>query len=157
MVHLTDFLKMSTFSQSHLMAQERTNLFVRAIIQGDDGLMNSMLNEGVSVDDPSSNGCTPLRAAIAVDNLDFVKQLIQHGVTIDPEEGGCPVLHYVIRRGNFEMMKLIVDNGADIDRPDQRGTTPFICAINQYEQKMAEWLWERGARASPPSTRFIGP
>lgn len=139
------------------MAQERTNQFVRAIIQGDDELMNSMLRESVSVDDQSTSGCTPLRAAIAKDNLDFVKRLIQHGVTVDPQEGGCPVLHYVIRRGNFEMMELVVEAGVDINRPDQRGATPFVCALNQREKEMAEWLKERDAIASPYSTRFIRP
>ena len=60
-------------------------------------------------------GNTPLYHAVACDNIDVAKYLLELGANIElRNEHGNTVLHKAMQVGDFYMIKMLIDNGADV-------------------------------------------
>ncbi len=72
----------------------------------------------------NSLGICPLHLAVANNNLDIVRMLIEHNVQINVQQNsGVSALHYAAKHGDAEMLILLLENGA-VDQPMEDGKLP---------------------------------
>ncbi|XP_076299445.1 uncharacterized protein LOC143218247 [Lasioglossum baleicum] len=82
--------------------------------------------------------------AIGRNNIDDVKELINHGVSIDAtnNEGQTP-LHYAAKSDKLEVVKyLIEEKGANINVKDNDGQTPLHYAADHGKLEVVKYLIE---------------
>lgn len=84
----------------------------------------------------TSDGETPLLAAIRNSNYDIVKALLTTGANVDAvaTNGDTPLL-MAIEKKNLELVKLLIKGGANLGLVNKKGETPLFkaCSINNKE------------------------
>jgi len=84
----------------------------------------------------TSDGETPLLAAIRNSNYDIVKALLTTGANVDAvaTNGDTPLL-MAIEKKNLELVKLLIKGGANLGLVSKKGETPLFkaCSINNKE------------------------
>jgi ankyrin repeat protein len=92
-----------------------------------------------------------LRPAVALGNLDRVRELITRDGPIDSRRG---LLSLAVRHGQLEMIRLLLDLGADVDErtllenveePTESAGKPLWLAADLGHRDIAELLLDRGA------------
>ncbi|XP_046655006.1 ankyrin-2-like, partial [Daphnia pulicaria] len=110
--------------------------------------------EKFDIDGVDNKGRTPLYWAIATNNLETVRHLIQKGAdpTVANKDGHTPLHAAVHHIKSIETVSLILENKqVDINRRDKNGTTALHCAIKAMEieqsnnVEMVRYLLEKGA------------
>lgn len=93
-----------------------------------------------------------LMEAVLDDNQRKVSSLLKKGVNPDFEDDDKTPLNEAISNGNLAMVKALVAAGADINRADSSyfKDTPLDVADRQSNQKIAEFLEQKGAVSSDP-------
>jgi len=74
-----------------------------------------------------------LKDAIAKQDIDKVKELLNNGADVNETWSGASALYWAAWRGNCEMIKLLVENGAEVDKLSVQGNTPLACVVNIAE------------------------
>eukprot|EP00026_Physarum_polycephalum_P005982 Phypoly_transcript_06021.p1 GENE.Phypoly_transcript_06021~~Phypoly_transcript_06021.p1 ORF type:complete len:567 (+),score=92.28 Phypoly_transcript_06021:113-1702(+) len=111
-------------------------------------VVDALLNLGATVDIPCEpNGLTPLCYAVAFDNFDAAKLLVEHGANVSfPLKNGFgfPIniaVEQVIR--TFECTKLLLEHGADVNSLGR--SIPLVYAVQCAHTEMVELLLSFGA------------
>lgn len=101
-----------------------------------------LILKGADVNQPLNNalGICPLHLAVASNNLDIVRMLIEHNVQINIQQNsGINALHYAAKHGDPDMLILLLENGA-IDTPMEDGKLPADLARESGFADIAEIL-----------------
>jgi ankyrin repeat protein len=110
--------------------------------------------EKFDIDGVDNKGRTPLYWAIATNNLETVRHLIQKGAdpTVANNDGSTPLHAAVYHVKSIETVSLLLGNEqVDINRRDKNGLTALHYAINAMEREqsnnveMVRYLLEKGA------------
>jgi ankyrin repeat protein len=83
------------------------------------------------------------------ERLDIAEYLLNSGADLKARALGLTAMHVVAMRGHIELAKLLLDRGADVNEPSKQKTgnvTPLMMAINAKQEKMQQFLTERGGR-----------
>jgi len=86
----------------------------------------------------ADNDVTPLHVAVAIQNLEIARFLLEHGADVNARdaEGRAP-LHFAVNRRDLDLMRLLLETKAEPNAKDNAGQTPLalassIQALNQY-------------------------
>lgn len=123
-----------------------------------------LLSVDVTVDEPDSNGLTPIMLACAGGFLDVVKLILSERLkTTGVNAGGCPSrsrpwqpLHVAAYWGHLLTIQFLIEAGAFVDQPAEGGATALTLACSRGHLRVAEWLVKKGAdinHALPVSRR----
>uniref|UniRef100_A0A8C3MVW8 Uncharacterized protein n=1 Tax=Geospiza parvula TaxID=87175 RepID=A0A8C3MVW8_GEOPR len=94
---------------------------------------------------------TPLMEAVANDQLETARYLLQRGGCAysqvrDTPEDGSTCLHHAAKNGNLEMVELLLSTGqVDVNAQDSGGWTPIIWAAEHKHIEVIRRLLTRGA------------
>ena len=79
----------------------------------------------------NNDGITLLMLAVAHENYDACKYLIEKGANVNLQTNyGLTALHYASHRHNYDICVLLVENGADILLGNYIGILPSNCCGN---------------------------
>jgi len=107
---------------------EKTAL-IQASAKGDSQTVQTLIKEGANINQPDSNGVTPLMYAIWHSKIDTAKYLINSGADIKAKDKkGYDALLYAVEFGQLEIVQLLIEKGADIESKDPLGCTPLVFA-----------------------------
>jgi hypothetical protein len=90
---------------------------------------------------------TPLRHAIAKDNMTAFDLLIEKGADINLKQSGQePLLFFAIQNGKDHFIRRLLDLGAKFDCPNSSGWTALFYATQKGDAKLVQELLNKGAR-----------
>jgi len=116
-------------------ARDRDIATVRALIQ-----------PGVDVNAPSTDGTPPLHWIVRIDDVETAKLLIRAGANVSAANRyGVTPLALASANGNAEMIRLLVDSGANPNALDPNGEPPLWAAIRSGTLDAVKVLLDRGA------------
>ncbi|XP_035178220.1 ankyrin repeat and EF-hand domain-containing protein 1 isoform X3 [Oxyura jamaicensis] len=119
------------------------NFLVRA---GDVLSIEKAFEEGVPVDIKDKYYKTPLMAACASGNIDFVQYLLEKGADVNATDNFMwTPLHHACYNGHLEIAELIVKAGGAVDAPAIGSATPLMRAIEICRLDMVHFLINAGA------------
>jgi len=84
------------------------------------------------------------------ERLDIAEFLLNSGVDLRARGLGLTTLHVAAMRGHIELARLLLDRGADVNEPSRQkngDVTPLTMAVRAKQEKMQQFLKERGGRA----------
>ncbi|UZR98152.1 ankyrin repeat domain-containing protein [Chondrinema litorale] len=99
--------------------------------------------------DPNLQATNPskvnaLHSAVAKENLDLCKKLIDFGVNVNAVQmQNVTALHSASHRGNLELVKLLVENGADTELKMENGDSALSIAERENKTEVAEYLKQK--------------
>jgi ankyrin repeat protein len=130
-----------------------TSPLIEASKNGDSLAVQKLLNEGANINEPDSNGATPLIHAIWKKKTEVAKYLIQSGAEVkDKDKNGWSALTYAIFYKQHDLMKIILDKGVDIESRDYLGETALVyAALRTADFDAAKMLIKAGADANAKS------
>ena len=103
-------------------------------------------------------GATPLFYAIANENKEIAKILMDYGSDVERIISfGVSALEIAISMGTKEMVELVVEHGADINRVGQYDYTPLYLAIYKREPEIIQLLIKQGVNIHMENNRGITP
>lgn len=93
------------------------NLFYLSLLNNNVEVANWLFkNNNSLINDKLPNDVNPIHYAIKTNNIDFIKFIIERGISVDyraDSEASTP-LWYACKEGNKDMLKFLIDKGADI-------------------------------------------
>ncbi|GLQ51604.1 ankyrin repeat domain-containing protein [Dyella flava] len=130
---------------------QRPVLMLAALLP-DPHLLRALIAKGADVN-RASGGLTPLLAA-ARDSwhgrADAVMTLLTNGASpLAVDADGNTPLHGAVLSGEPTVAAMLLDAGAAIDALNQAGASPLSIACRAANWPLAQFLLERGAKASP--------
>lgn len=138
----------SMLSRLVRLTREKREL-VAAIAEGNVDGLKRLLDSGMSPD-RRIEGVSLLTRAVAADQHDIVRLLLQYGAEIS-SRGNESLLSFATSRGNQQMVELGVKAGLNVNgRPRRglrRGMTPLEEAISTNQVEMIDLLMTLGASA----------
>ena len=84
------------------------------------------------------------------ERLDVAEFLLNSGADLRASGLGMTTLHIAAMKGHIELAKLLLDHGADVNEPSRQKNgivTPLAMAVRAKQEKMQQFLKERGGRA----------
>jgi ankyrin repeat protein len=118
---------------------------IQAVRDGDAGKAAGLLRAGASVNAADSFGVSAMKAAIALNRLDIVRQFLE-------ANGGAPFIRednsfliYAIVQNREEITREFLKLGLDVDKVDKNGCTPLMYAIDRNHTAIARDLLKAGA------------
>lgn len=112
---------------------------------GHEEIARYLLLKGAEVNAPSQNGYNvyPLHSAVAANNLDITKILLEAGATVNiAQQSGVTPLHSAASHGNIEMLILLLEAGAAVNVKSDDGRTPAELAAEKGFPEIARILSE---------------
>ncbi|MCF8462942.1 MAG: ankyrin repeat domain-containing protein [Rickettsiaceae bacterium] len=90
---------------------------LKAVRDGNEQMVKSLLDEGVDVNTIDEYGVTALMNAILFKNVGVVKVLLDNGADVNMSNNSAETaLTYAIKDKNKEIVKLLLEFGADINK-----------------------------------------
>lgn len=131
----------------------------RAIYDGDEAKVESLLRNGVDIEAPtwSSSGTliTPLVKAVMHSQTNILKILVH--ARANPSRGCGPdnetALHVCCSRGDARAAKILIDAGAELGPPDSLGRSPLFCSALMNRPDCTALMLEARADIEQPMTR----
>ena len=125
---------------------ERTSLH-DASRDGNLDVVQSLLNGGADVNEPSGPNLTPLHVVSQRGGrVEVAMLLIEYGANVHSRSrAGWTPLHFASRYENMDVMRLLLDHGADVNTKKQDLWTPLHFASYNGDLEMVKLLLERGA------------
>ena len=129
----------------------------KAARDGDDLILELMLEEGVDVDVRAADGRTALHLIAENGNEAGARILLDHGANVNTTSyskgnsverkfgGGRTPLHWAAEYGQLSMAKLLVEAGADLAIQNASGRTALQEAIRDGGDLVAKYLIDAGA------------
>lgn len=148
------FVESGTSNINALMAGFQTPLDI-AGEDGSEDMANLLLDLGLDIHTPVSNGDSPLHRAVWKGHLVTVMSLLCRGASIEARNAiGFSPLAYSVFCEHPEIMKVLLEHDADIAARDDDGDTPLLLAARFGLVKPLAPLLETGA--DPSATDKIG-
>jgi ankyrin repeat protein len=107
----------------------------------------ALLAGGAKVNQASRNKekVLPLHSAVAAQQADIVRLLIDHGADVKAcQTAGITPLHQAAASGQLDMARLLLSHGADIKAKMEDGKTPRDLAVDRKQARVAEFLLKQG-------------
>ncbi|WP_303318540.1 ankyrin repeat domain-containing protein [Flavivirga abyssicola] len=99
-------------------------------------------NPNLSAKNPSK--VNALHAAIAKENYELCKLLIENGANVDAVQmQNVTALHSAVHRGNLDLIKLLIENNASIDSKMDNGDTALIIAKREGHENIEAYLLDK--------------
>ena len=122
---LADFCKLESIPRTWLDIAQ----LCKAACTRNNALLASLLARGVAPDVASSDGDTPLTAAVRLRNEEGLQILLSAGASPDGEPGlTSSPLCFAAEYDHYDTVKILVNAGASIDFKDDEGRTPSMLA-----------------------------
>ncbi|KAJ2976799.1 hypothetical protein NQ176_g4736 [Zarea fungicola] len=117
-----------------------------AAYNGNEAIVELLLQEGAPVDKKDSDGLTALWWAAYKGNEAIVKLLLSNGSRVDTKDkNGRTELWCGVRLGNKTIVELLLSNRAAVDIKDNKGRTPLWWAIVKENEAIITLLLNHGA------------
>jgi ankyrin repeat protein len=121
----------------------------RALIQAvrDNNAVEAtiLLRAGANIDAAGTFGSTAMKAAIALNRMDIVRQFLDMRGKVPFIGEGNVYLLYAIVQNRLEIVREFLKRGTAADRPDKNGFTPLMYAIDRNLTAVARDLLNAGA------------
>jgi ankyrin repeat protein/tetratricopeptide (TPR) repeat protein len=118
----------------------------RAIVNGNQEEVKSLLAKGAPFATNDSNSMTSLHCASASGHLEIVELLLKKGACINSTTADWwTPLHWASASGRLEVVELLLEKGADIDARNFEGWTPLHWASANGHREVVELLLAKGA------------
>jgi len=126
---------------------ERKEFFlINAIHFGDTVLISKLIELGVNVNSPLTNGKLPISIAVEANNEAALDSLIKNGVDVNkPLPNGKTLLFEAVNSKNLAAIELLVKKGADVHQKFTNDETVLFEAIRQESLEAVEILVKNGA------------
>jgi len=118
----------------------------RAVEKGDEGLVRSLLQKSLNLEQRDAQGRTLLYEAVSRHDGGTAILLLRAGADLDlyDEHAETPLM-LAARAGEMKLVAAITDAGAKLDIQDEAGRTALMWAARRGQHKIARVLLERGA------------
>jgi uncharacterized protein len=105
-----------------------------------------VIGSGVDVNQPSSDGTTPLHWAVYHGNQDLVRRLMRAEANPNTRNdyGSSPMLE-AATTGNIELLELLLNAGAHVESPNVEGQTALMAVARTGNIEAAKLLVDKGA------------
>eukprot|EP01041_Mallomonas_annulata_P000700 gene700-1341_t len=123
-----------------------TKSLCEACNNGNYDIVNSLLQNGTSVNSKNRDGMSPLHYASKAGHVDIVRLLFSHNVdpkTTDPR--GISALHLASEMGKLECIELLIAHELSVNHTDDDGLTPLHYCCLKGLQEVTELLVSAGA------------
>jgi ankyrin repeat protein len=110
-------------------------------------LAEVLLAGGAKVNQASRNKekVMPLHSALAAQQADIVRLLIDHGADVKAcQTSGVTPLHQAAASGQLDMARLLLSHGAVIKATMGDGKTPLDLAVDRKQTQIVEFLRQQG-------------
>jgi ankyrin repeat protein len=105
-----------------------------------------LITAGASVNEPDSDGDTPLMLAAAQGHTDIVTVLLRKGADANAHnDQGETALHQAAHGGHLGAVGALLAAGARVDTRDNGGSTPLMCATFGGHAEVTIALLDSGA------------
>ncbi|XP_030741067.2 ankyrin repeat, SAM and basic leucine zipper domain-containing protein 1 [Echinops telfairi] len=136
-----------------LPAEEKNEMFKKALTTGDTSLVEELLNAGISVDSSFRYGWTPLMFAASIANVNLVRVLLNRGANASFEKDKQTVLMTACSaRGSQEQIikcvELLLSRNADPNVACRRQMTPIMYAARGGHPQVVALLVAHGAEVN---------
>ncbi|XP_007952694.1 ankyrin repeat, SAM and basic leucine zipper domain-containing protein 1 [Orycteropus afer afer] len=136
-----------------LPAEEKNEIFKKALTTGDISLVEELLDSGISVDSNFRYGWTPLMYATSVANIELVRVLLDRGANASFEKDKQTVLITACSaRGSQEQVlkcvELLLSRNADPNVACRRLMTPLMYAAREGHPQVIALLVAHGAEVN---------
>ncbi|XP_063077644.1 ankyrin repeat and SAM domain-containing protein 3 isoform X2 [Engraulis encrasicolus] len=122
---------------------------------GHDNIARLLLENGVSVNAPTSKGLTPLMLAASCGNESIANFLLQRGAELERKDArGWTALMHSTGTGHQQMVKLLLDNNANANvKEPGSGFTPLMEAAAAGHEIIVQYLLDRGVRVDERNSK----
>jgi ankyrin repeat protein len=119
---------------------------VGAVERGDRVRVFAMIDQGIDVNIPSSDGTTPLHWAVYHDDADLVARLLDAGarVGVANDYGAVPMWEAAVT-GNVAVLEMLLEAGADVESPNPDGQAVLMVVARTNNVDAARLLIDHGA------------
>jgi ankyrin repeat protein len=124
---------------------ETDKALLQAVRDDDAGKVSGLLRAGADINARDSFGVSPMRAAIALNRLDIVRQFLETAGESPFVREDNTLLIYAIIQNRAEIAQEFLKLGIDIDRTDKNGYTPLRYAVDRNLTAVARELLKAGA------------
>jgi uncharacterized protein len=105
-----------------------------------------LITAGAGVNEPDSDGDTPLMLAAAQGHTDIIAALLRKGADANTHnDQGETALHQAAHAGHLGAVEALLAAGAHVDARDNGGSTPLMCATFSGHADVAIALLASGA------------
>ena len=119
---------------------------INAAEGGQSQIIESLLGQGVFIDERGQFGTTALMRASMKGRKDIVELLIKNGANVDAQDsGGATALHIASREGKAEIVKILLAAKAIVDTKDGENWTPLMRAASRGRLEVVNVLLNAGA------------
>ncbi|MBI59582.1 hypothetical protein CL657_00010 [bacterium] len=131
---------------SKLCFENKVSILSKAISKNFSKLAMFLLDEDMKLNQSDRFGWTALHHAVAIGNLDVIKQLLDKKVSLNirNKKGHTP-LHVAIMKSRSDIVKILLLEGAKINYKDKQGVPPVYYALMTKDLHLIETLIENGA------------
>nr|WP_144929186.1 ankyrin repeat domain-containing protein [Paenibacillus bovis] len=116
-------------------------LLSKAVDSGDHVSVQRLLDYGVDVNAANRDGDTPLSIAVANEDMEMTRLLLEHGA--NPNEAA--LIFDVIKREKMAYLDLLMEYGGDINKANEAGLLPIQQAVSDGDVELVKVLLELGA------------
>jgi hypothetical protein len=130
------------------LSKENKALF-DAVRAGNAEATRRAMEAGASFDTPNSLGVTPMKAAIALNQVNIVHALIEGGgkSKLFTDEGNSALIYSIVQN-KPEITRLLLKYAADVNKIDKNGFSPMMYAIDRDFVDIVRELLDAGADAN---------
>ena len=128
---------------------EPQQLLIEAAQNGEEAVVATLLETGISPDDYGNSDWLALHYAAEEGHLNVVQLLVSAGANLDiTTDQGLTPLHIAAQRGHTAVVAFLADpvHAADINKLDNRGQTPLILACDNGHHQVVALLISAGAK-----------
>ena len=124
---------------------DRNSLILQDALEKHETLQ-SLINNGASINQVDSNGRSLLANAAYSGNLEVVQSLLLYGADVSvTDRTGQTALGLAARHGHVEVVALLLSHDAEVDHVDQDGWTPLRSAAWAGHTDVVTTLLNKGA------------
>jgi ankyrin repeat protein len=120
--------------------------------EGRDAVVEWLLSEKVSVDEPDNAGCTSLMHACRNGHLKVAQMLHERGASLTSKMlEGWNCLQFAADQGREELVSWLLSQGLGVNEPNKAGVTPLMLACRHGDLRVVQLLHSNGASLTAKS------